>query len=198
MVAQDVFGGRYTATGYHSARQLRESGLAPAGGTADSHLRYDRELLVNQSRAFDRDNWLYETALNRGADYILGPTGFGLQAQTGIDGVNAKIEQELWPRFCEAPEVRRVWDWAPNQELCLRELWVAGDTLWLKLGEAAGEDAGLLQHVESERIASTENSDGAGNLIEQGVKLNRKGQISGFRIADVDRRTGWVRAGQGR
>lgn len=180
--------GVYDQLGYHSAKSLTEAGVYANTTTGDYEMRYDRATLVNISRKLDRDNWLYEGALNRAADYILGPVGFTLQAKTGVAGVDARIENELWPTFAESPEVREMHDFIEVQNICLRELFAAGDTLFSKLA------TGLLQHFESERIADTSRALENGDRIEQGIVLDTAGRIKAFKISDVSAQ-GYIRSG---
>lgn len=189
--------GQYDALGYKAATYARENIGLSSGGTADYHSRYDRELLINLSRQLDRDNWLYEGIINRWCDYVLGASGFTLQAQTSDPDLNRRIEDDLWPGFWRNPELRGQMNFRDVEEINLRELAVAGDTLWLKMGDEAGDqDRGKLQHVEAERITSTARSSGD-ELIEQGVRLNKSGQHLGYYVADVDP-YGWVRASSGK
>ena len=189
--------GRYTAFGYKAATYARENAASATAGTADYHMRYDRRTVVDLARAMERDIWLIEGLLNRSDDYILGPTGFILQAKTGDPSINAKIEQKIWPPFAEEPEVRGLFDWRGMQGLNLRDAMTAGDQLNLKIGGTDGiPDAGKLQHVESERIDSAASSDGE-NRIEQGVILNKSGRPIAYRVCDVDR-SGYITSSSGR
>ncbi len=171
--------GLYDALGYRVAKQVRGMGGASlSGGTHDFHTRYDREQLINVSRGLDRDSFLYRAVINRWIDYVLGPKGLQLQAQTGIDGVNDRIEQELWPEFWSDPEERGIYTGQELSEITLRELGVAGDTLFAKL------KVGKLQHIEAERIASNQRQSESGR-IEQGVQLDKHGRILGFYVGAV-------------
>ncbi|MGD8238013.1 MAG: phage portal protein [Armatimonadota bacterium] len=172
----------YDATGYKAVRQFREAGYTPGSGTADRHLRTDRATLINIQRSLFRDNWLVDGTLNRAADYILGPTGFTYQADTGLDGVDRKIEQEILPPRLEAPEVRGLHTMEELQRLVLTEMWNGGDQLGLKRKD------GTLQHIEAERIRkgygrSVREDDGT--RWEQGVQLDQLGRIVAFHVADV-------------
>lgn len=178
--------GKYTALGYKATEYLRSTGSWEVGGSADSHMRYDRRMLIDASRALDRNNWLYEAVINRACDYILGPTGFTLQAETGIKGLSTRIEK-LWHEWWKNPEARQLFDGQTIEHIVLRELLVAGDTLFLKLTD------GLLQHIEAERIASNQMPGGSddGIRIEQGVRLDKRGRIVGFEIAGADGAQGY-------
>lgn len=178
----------YDAFGYRAATYARESGLTTSTGTEDYNLRWDRELLVDLGRTMFRDNWLVKGCGNRGSDYILGPTGFTLQAKSGVDGTNRKIEKDLFPAWAEEPEVRGMFDWPMFQALVLRECWIAGDQGLVKYGlNAPPELAGRYQHIEAERITSSSGSaDNAENRVEQGVVLNKVGRPVAYKIADVD------------
>lgn len=180
------FTGRYDQQGYRAAKFALESRAELAYGSADYQMRYDRDTVVALSRQLDQDNWLYEAIFNRFCDYVLGPAGFTIQAKTSDDYLNDKIEQELWPRFAEAPEITGEFDWRDCQEITLRERGVAGDTLWVELGPGAGDAAGKLQHIEAERIVSGRRKADNGDRVEQGVQLNQSGRRIAYYIADVD------------
>ncbi len=179
--------GKYTALGYKATDYLRSTGSWEVGGSADSHMRYDRGLLVDASRGLDRNNWLYEAVINRACDYILGPTGFSLQAQSSIPSVNDKIEK-LWHEWWKNPEAREIHPGKKMEEIVLRELMVVGDTLLLKLAD------GQMQHVEAERIGSNRmpaGEDDRGIRVEQGVRLDKRGRIVGFEITGADSGRGY-------
>lgn len=178
--------GTYDQLGFRAAKFARENRAELAYGSADYQMRYDRETIVAMSRQMDQDVWLYETIFNRFCDYVLGPTGFTLQAKTSDEYTNDKIEQELWPRFAESPEITGEHDYRDCQEITLRERGVAGDTAWIELGPGAGDDAGRLQHIEAERIACGKTKADNGDRIEQGVQLTTSGRRVAYWIADVD------------
>ncbi|HOR28491.1 MAG TPA: phage portal protein [Candidatus Sumerlaeota bacterium] len=180
------FTGRYDQQGYRAAKYARENRAELSYGSADFQMRYDRETIIALSRQLDQDNWLYEAIFNRFCDYVLGPAGFTIQAKTSDDYINDKIEQELWPKFAESPEITGEFDYRDCQEITLRERGVAGDTLWVELGPQAGEAAGKLQHIEAERIASGRRKADNGDRVEQGVQLDRSGRRVAYYIADVD------------
>ena len=186
--------GRYTQFGYKAATYGRENAAEAVGGTADYHMRYDRSTIVNLARAMERDNWLIEGLINRCVDYILGPAGFTLQAKTADPDLNKRIEQEIWPAFSAAPEVRGLFDWADYQRLNLREAFVAGDQLNLKIG-GDNASAGMFQHIEGERMDSfgaTGDAGGdVGNRVEQGVVLDKRGRPVAYKVSDVSP-TGYV------
>lgn len=173
--------GAYTALGYRAAQIERSSGRPQAtGGSADYHLRYDREDLVQQSQAFDRDNAIFEGLANRAADNILGH-GFKLQAQTSSEEVNKQLEQ-LWAEWSEAPEVRELDTFWQIERLVLRALMVDGDIGAIKTSD------GKIQLIESERVAyRSQVSDNKENRVEQGVELDKLGRPVRFWIADYNR-----------
>lgn len=191
--------GQYTALGYRAVTVAHRNGRAYIGGSADYHLRYDRDELLKQSRAFDRDNVLYDAILSRFCDNVLGPGGFKLQARVGGINpnrterrVNDLIERELWPEFTWAPEVRGLVNWRGLEDLALRELAAAGD-----LGFITLRSRGQLQALEAEQIATQAKSAPGkdGNRIEQGVELDRLGRPVAFYAASVNAQNGMVQAG---
>ena len=179
-------GANYNAFGFQVTQKMAAMGYSVGSATTqDYHLRQDRARLVNMSRALYRDNWLYQAIINTFLDSVIGPVGFLFEARTGIPGVDDKIEQELYPPFFQNPELRGLMDWPQLQRMALADELLTGDTLFNLLGTNSGPaDAGKLQHIESERIAFNGGMDG-GNKVEQGVVLNKAGQVLGFRIASV-------------
>lgn len=171
--------GGYTSFGYRSAAAARSMGLSYSGGTEDYHQRWDRDAIVNQSRAFYRDNFLYESLINRFVDMVIGPAGFHLQARTSNPRVNDLIEKTLWPEWAEAPEVRRMYVWQELERLVLSDCVIAGD-----MGAVKVRPLGQLQLVESERIGG--GSAGVGQNIEQGVELDPYGRPLAYHVASYD------------
>ena len=185
--------GQYTALGYGSMATLRKAGSISTGGTGDYHLRWDRLDLINTARQLDRDNWLHQGMIGRSVDYCIGPTGFTLQARTGVDGVNKTIEREIWNDFADSPEVRGLFDFPALTELVFRELLNCGDTLFKKLGAAAGDDlSGKLQHIEAERICGDCTDATTGERCEQGIWQSPHGSIAGFNVAAVHDQSGYI------
>lgn len=171
--------------GYHAAQTMRErSGGLPSGGSGDAHLTPDRDALRRTSQEFERDNGLYIAIVERAIDNILGQ-GFGFQARTPDAEINQKIEQELWPAFCEAPEVRGIFDWDELVSHVATRWFVDGD-----IGAILLRDAPQIQLQESEQIVSPGTGSGArdkaaaaGGRIVDGVELDRLGKPVGYWVA---------------
>ncbi len=181
--------GSYTQLGYRAAEVARLSGRpAATGGSADFHTRYDREQLVRQSQSFDRDNGLYKGVINRAVDNIIGD-GFALQARTGDEETNKKIER-LWADFCVEPEVRGLHSWWQIERMVIRSLWVDGDIGGIKT------DSGRVQVIEAERLAGgrrASNEARDSGAIEQGVELDSLGRPIAYWVSGYDPISGQVR-----
>ena len=188
---------KYTAFGYQAASYARESNIHSTAGSADYDMRYDRPLLVGMGRTLYRDNWLVKSLVNRATDYILGPTGFTLQARTADEDLNHKIEQEIWPAITESPEIRGLFDWPEFQALVLRECMVPGDQGMIKMGGEDPQIAGKLQHIEAERIGPPSSNALTDGRVEQGVVLNAAGKPVAYQICSVDP-FGYVRSSAAR
>jgi len=184
--------GGYTHLGYADAQELVKLGYRSAdfarsggqqtvaqGGSADRHVRYDREVLIAESQRFDRDNCLYHGAINRLIDTIVG-AGFGLQARTGNERINRLLESE-WKLWAQSPEVRGMFDWQATERMALRALLVDGDVGAIKTSE------GKLQIIESEAITYTSKSTDGKPRIEQGIELDQYGRPLRFRVASYTR-----------
>lgn len=169
------------AQGYDAAAYARKNGLVVSNSTADAAQRYDRDTCIAVSRDLHRNNWLYRGAIGVAADYVVGPIGFPLQAKTGVDGLNKRIENELWPAIAESPEIRMMFDLAALTRIVFNDLFVVGDTFATKLG---GADDGKLQHLEGERFRKTTFARENGYRWEQGAKLNKKGQVVAWMPGD--------------
>lgn len=177
--------GKYTSSGwqgeklgYRAAKIARESGRpAASGGSGDSHLRHDRDVLVRQSQEFYRDNGLYEGIVNRACDNILGD-GFSLQARTDDPATNTAAEK-LWREYWLQPEARGMDSGYDIERLVLKHLWVDGDIGCIKT------NLQLIQLIESERITSNRTSLFE-RRIEDGVELSGVGRPIGFHVADYD------------
>lgn len=152
--------GRYSALGYRSAKLAAREGRAYTRGSGDIHLRYDRPRLIDQSRAFYRDNPLYKGMIDTAVDYIMAE-GFELDVNTTNPKFNAKIEG-LWKSFWKKPEIRGLLSGADTAQMICRETLLCGDTLAVKTNK------GLLQLIEAEQI------DG-GAKGEQGIEKDTYG-----------------------
>jgi lambda family phage portal protein len=180
--------GGYTHAGWADAKELVKLGYRAAdfarsggqqtvaqGGSADRHIRYDRETLIAESQRFDRDNCLYHGVINRLIDSVVG-AGFGLQARTGNPRIDKILEAE-WKAWIASPEIRSLFDWTAVERMMLRAMLVDGDVGAIKT------TAGKLQIVESEAITySVKHTDGAPR-IEQGIELDEYGRPLRFHVA---------------
>jgi lambda family phage portal protein len=158
--------GKYTALGYRSARVATREGRSYSDGSGDMHLEYDRKTLINQSRAFYRDNSIYRGVINRAVSYIVG-TGFRLRVLGGEPEANQALEA-TWRSWYRRPDVRGLLSGVKGARMVCREAMVAGDTGCLKT------DQGLIQYVEAEQI--TDGRSGSG------IKLDEYGRPISYSI----------------
>ena len=165
--------------GYKAAKVEREGAHTIAtGGSADVHLRFDRELLGRIADRFMRDNGIYAGIKNRWMDSVLGPEGFQLEPNTGNKRLNKMIRSD-WHRFGEVipghrtgPEVRGIFDWQEMERLSLGSVADHGDVGIITTNQQK------FQAVESEEICGGRRSEPASRLggrIDQGVELDRLG-----------------------
>lgn len=163
--------------GYKSAEVARDRGKLATGGSADMHLRYDRETLVRESQAFDRDNGLYEGVINRAVDNIIGD-GFSLQVRTANPKLNEKIENDF-REHCKDSEVRGLGTSYDDERMVLRHLFVDGD-IGVNLS-----NVGQTQLIESEQIGCSRTSYFDRRIIE-GVEVNKPGRPLAFWVSPYD------------
>lgn len=136
--------GTYTALGYRAARMSTSDGISATTASGDTHSRYDRRQLVNQSRSFLRDNAIYKGMIERAVAYIVGG-GFTLDVQTKSERYNNDCK-DLWDRYDRRPEVRGLLSGRQVARMLCRELLVCGDAGVILT------DKGTIQLVESELI----------------------------------------------
>jgi capsid protein len=144
--------GKYTALGYRSARVATREGRVYSDGSGDLHLEYDRKSLINQSRAFYRDNAIYRGIINRAVSYISG-SGFRLRV-LGPDVAANQALEAAWRNWYRRPDVRGILSGSKSSQMVCREAMVCGDTGCLKT------DQGLVQYVEAEQITDGRNGTG--------------------------------------
>ena len=119
--------GTYDQLGYKAALVERRGAHAIAtGGSGDTHLRNDRELLGRIADRFLRENGIYAGIMGRWQDAILGPDGLGLDPETGNRRLNRLIKED-WARFGEKPEVRGIFSWHQCERLALGDVANHGD-----------------------------------------------------------------------
>ena len=80
--------------GYSSVSRTSRDNRSYSQYAGDQHLRYDREKLINQSRALLRDNEIYKGMVEQAVDYIVS-TGLPLQGTNASNALNEQIEG-LW------------------------------------------------------------------------------------------------------
>jgi len=165
--------GVYTAMGYRSAQVANREGRSYSQAGGDAYLQYDRIKLINQSRAFYRDNAIYKGMVDRAVGYIVG-NDFALQVKAGSPKTNAKIEG-LWKRFWRRPEIRGLLSGSDVSQTVCRELILCGDTGALKTNKA------VLQLVEAEQV------DG-GSMGTNGIEKDRYGTPVRYFLSEYDRR----------
>lgn len=171
---------RDTALGYRAATISRETiGPRPTGGSADRHLRYDRQELANRADAFYRDNGIYRGVVNRFVEAVFGSTGFMLDPDYGSDKINRRVKAR-WASFCESPEVRGLFTWRDMERLALLSVVNHGDV------GAIHTSRGKFQLVEAEEIGGPARLTSAlgdeGQRWESGVLLDREGAPLRYRI----------------
>lgn len=176
----------YDCGGLDLYSQLRRAGAAPAAGDTSARVSRNHRQLVSISRKMEQSNLLCRGVVNRAVDHVIGPSGWAPEADTNVEGVNRKIEEELWPQVAEDPELTGRFDWGELQELVLRDAIVAGDQLLNVIG-GADRDSGRVQHIESRRIGGggLRRDTDDGRTVDKGRVLNDRGQTVEWRIADV-------------
>jgi len=173
--------GTYSALGYRSATIAGREGRISTAASGEAHMRYHRLPLQNQSREFKRDNPIYKGMLSRSTGYIVG-NGFTLQAKTGDNAANSKIEKR-WRVFWKRPEIRNILSGRKCEKMICEELLTVGDTGVIKT------DRKKIQLIESEQIA------GKKNYADDGIDKDTFGVPTGFWVGGyningaIDRRT---------
>ena len=168
----------YDQLGHKVADVAREQNINTARETGDAASRYDRQSLVGVARQAYDENLVYATIIDRMTANLVGADGFGLQARTGDPELNAKIENEIFPKFTQNPEYRELWSWANVQKGVCKDMLGVGDIGFIKLVN------GQLQAIESEWIANP-----VGDImrrvsprrkIEQGIEQTLGGKVTAF------------------
>ena len=143
--------GKYTALGYRSARVATREGRVYSEGSGDLHLECDRKSLINQSRAFYRDNPIYHGMIDRLVCYIVG-TGFGLRVMNA--GSKGPVLENAWRKWFNMSDIRGAVNGSSAAVSICREMLLCGDTGCLKLAN------GQVQYVEAEQITDGRNGTG--------------------------------------
>ena len=144
--------GRYTALGFRSASLANREGRSYSLGSGDSHSRYDRPRLIDQSRDFYRNNAIYKGIIDRAVGYIHAG-GFQLQVKTDNPAFNKKVES-LWRDHNKRPEIRGLLNGMETGDMFIRETLLCGDVGAIKTNK------GIIQLVEAEQIAGNQTKDG--------------------------------------
>jgi len=161
-------GGSYDALGYNAASVAVRDGRGGLAGSGESHQRYDRETLINESRRLERDNPIYQGMIDKAISYIVG-NGFGLQAKTDDPQWNAKAEA-AFKQFWKEPELTGLDSGVEVEQMVLREIIIAGDTGVLKT------DQQKLQLFEAEQIKGPGSAD-------NGIIRNDVGTVTGYYVS---------------
>ena len=159
--------GVYTSLGYRSAKVAAREGRPYSEGSGDVHADFSRVDLINQSRAFQRDNPIYSGMINRSVSYIMG-NGFTLQV-VDEDKDRAKRIESAWRQAERRPESRQLFSGSKCARMFCRESLICGDT-----GAIKRED-GLIQLVEAEQITS-------GNKMNSGITVDADGRPTVFKV----------------
>jgi capsid protein len=166
--------GVYTALGYRSVQSATREGRSYSEGSGDIHAEYSRPQLINQSRAFYRDNPIYRGMIDRSVAYIVG-NGFKLQV-TGDKDRAARIEA-AWNLWQRKPEIRHLFSGRKCGKMFCREGIVCGDTGAIKKKD------GPIQLIEAEQITDA-------GMATTGIKLDGDGRPVSFRVCP------WGKGGQ--
>lgn len=154
--------------GKTSRFRSRMTGVAADGSGADYHIRNEHEWLrmIEQARAYDRDDIFVGAALNKLVSQVL-QEGFNVDPQTSDEGLNA--------------ELKGRWDqWAEDEQLChsegehgfrelsrlgFRSMLVDGDVFFLGLRD------GTIQGIEAHRVRTPRNTS---RDVVHGIHLDKK------------------------
>jgi lambda family phage portal protein len=187
MPVRRIGGNGQVVLGYNAAAEIRRSpGSVASGGSGDYHLRTDRGTLLKQSRSYDRDSALFQGMHRSAITNILG-AGFQLQAMTGNQRLDQRLEQLWREEFCEAPEVRGLDTWPEIERFALSDVMVAGD-----VGAILLED-GQIQMIEAERIDHGGTKPRAGARMESGIELDGQGRPLRFYVKEYDSKSSTTR-----
>lgn len=177
-----ILPGAYSATGYHSARVGNREGWIVGGGGGTRHQLLHRKKLIEQSRAFHRDNQIYERIIDAVVAYTIG-RGFILQAKTATranaktNSWNAKAEslwKEYWHGEARTPEYRNLITGIELERTACRELMTCGDFGTVKMND------GTVQLIEAEQIDSYKN------VAQDGVVKDKEGRVTGYHVVPYD------------
>ena len=180
-VATDVY---YSATGYRTAREARKNGISAVGRSGQRDMDYDRDVIVQQSRDFCKNNPIYSGIINSAVNYTVG-LGHKLQILSDDKAVSDKIES-LFNEFWKKPEVSQLRTGAEVEQTVMRELYTCGDTGAIKI------KGGLVQLIESEQIAGGTKKEG----FDDGILTDARGAVSSFSVCSY--KNGYIQKRSGR
>lgn len=131
--------GLQAATGYHSARIMRDvDGTTPTRAAGSRHEQISRDRLVDQSREFARDNLLYSGLVNRCLDFTVG---------NGYEIVNTPAQVAAkWNDWFATAEITGRYNGSKLPRAFMREYIHTGEGIALKI------KGGKIQLCESEQI----------------------------------------------
>jgi capsid protein len=144
---------------YNAAKQSRFrrrlTGVCSTGSSADYHIRNEYEYLrmIEQARAFDRDNCVIGQGVNRLVDNVV-QGGFALDPQTGDPEAN-KLLAGNWLDWSTDPEKCHSageLTWHQIERLAMRHPIVDGDICLLPLKN------GTIEAVEGHRLRTPSNT----------------------------------------
>jgi capsid protein len=174
----DVRKGAYNHFGFHSVEQMRKDGRTPTQGSGDEHQKYERELILAESRRLDRDSELYQGMIDKAVQYIVG-NGFKIDPKTSDPEWNAAALEE-WRKFWAHPEVTGLDDGYAIEQMVCRELLLCGDVGVLKVLPAAKSEYGKIQIIEAEQIKGP-----IGQTID-GLSRNASGHVDGYYVSQYE------------
>lgn len=184
----DELGGHVVAlapapTGYGSAASTRRAtGMRYSSGSEDFHAQYTLGEVRDQSRAFDRNNGIYQSIVTRLADFILGE-GLKLQAQTGDAELDARLEARWATWWTQGRPDARELDAGPEIERqLLRCGLVDGDYLVVR-----DDERGKIQIIPAERIGNVRRTTAEGARIIDGVEIDEVGKVRAYYVLEYGR-----------
>lgn len=164
-IVLDHVAGGYCATGYHSRSIAVTEGRNYSQGSGDQHQRFDRYILIDESRGQYRDNPLYSSAIETVVLYVLG-NGFALRSEP-------KVEQ-LWRDWWRTPDITNRYSGEEVAATVLREILLCGDHLIVKT------DKGLIDLIEAERVAK-------GSRSGSGITTDNLGRPTAYHVCNYNK-----------
>ncbi len=159
--------GTYGLYGYQAASTATAEGRSYPAASGQRHELYDRIKLINQSRAFMRDNAIYSGMIKRAVSYIVG-NGFTLQVKTDDPKLNSEIEA-MWKQEHRKPEITQLLTGPRTDRMICREIMTAGDILILLTNQDS-----KIQLIEAEQFA------GRTPATREGILKDKYGRAKKF------------------